>query len=58
MSDIDIVVLNAKVGSFVDDMRPYSNISYVEDYDSLQSDLNCVYDWENIKIMDFNSQNV
>ena len=42
MSDID--VLNAKVVSFADDTQLYSKISYVEDCDSLQSDLNCVYD--------------
>ena len=41
MSDIE--VLNAKVVSFADDTRLYSKISYVEDCDSLQSDLNCVY---------------
>ena len=44
MSDIDIGALNAKVVSFADDTRLYSKISYVEDCDSLQSDLNCVYD--------------
>ena len=37
-------VLNAKVVSFADDTQLYSKISYVEDCDSLQSDLNCVYD--------------
>ena len=41
----DIGVLNAKVVSFADDTQLYSKISYVEDCDSLQSDLNCVYDW-------------
>ena len=40
---IDIGVLNAKVVSFADDTRLYSKISYVEDCDLLQSDLNCVY---------------
>ena len=45
MSDIDIGVLNAKVVSFADDTQLYSKISYVEDCDLLQSDLNCVYDW-------------
>ena len=45
MSDIDIGVLNANVVSFADDTRLYSKISYVEDCDSLQSDLNCAYDW-------------
>ena len=39
MSDIDIGVLNAKVVSFADDTRLYSKISYVEDCDSLQSQL-------------------
>ena len=43
MSDIDIGVFNAKVVSFADDTQLYSKISYVEDCDSLQSDLNCVY---------------
>ena len=56
MSDIDIGVLNAKVISFADDTRLYSNISYVEDCDSLQSDLNCVYDWAKTNNMVFNSQ--
>ena len=45
MSDIYIGVLNAKVGGFADDTRLYSKISYVEDCDSLQSYLICVYDW-------------
>ena len=56
MSDIDIGVLNAKVVSFADDTRLYSKISYVEDCDSLQSDLNCVYDWAKTNNMVFNSQ--
>ena len=56
MSDIDIGVLNAKVVSFADDTRPNSKISYVEDCDSLQSDLNCVYDWAKTNNMVFNSQ--
>ena len=55
MSDIDIGVLNAKVVSFADDTRLYSKISYVEDCDSLQSDLNCVYDWAKTNSMVFNS---
>ena len=38
---IDIGVLNAKVLSF---KRLYPKVSYVEDCESLQSDLNCVYD--------------
>ena len=56
MSDIDIGVLNAEVVSFADDTRLYSKISYVEDCDSLQSDLNCVYDWAKTNNMVFNSQ--
>ena len=52
MSDIDIGVV-----SFADDTRLYSNISYVEDCDSLQSDLNCVYDQAKTNNMVFNSQN-
>ena len=52
----DIGVLNAKVVGFADDTRLYSKISYVEDYDSLQSDLNCVYDWTKNNNMVFNSQ--
>ena len=56
MSDIDIGVLNAKIVRFADDTRLYSNISYVEDCDSLQSDLNCVYDWAKTNNMVFNSQ--
>ena len=56
MSDIDIGVLNAKVVSFADDTQLYSKISYVKDCDSLQSDLNCVYDWAKTNNMVFNSQ--
>ena len=52
----DIGVLKAKVVSFADDTRLYSKISYVEDCDSLQSDLNCVYDWAKTNNMVFNSQ--
>ena len=55
MSDIDIGVLNAKVVSFADDTRLYSKISYVEDCDSLQSDLNYVYDWAKTNNLVFNS---
>ena len=54
MSDIDIGVLNAKV--VADDTWLYSKILYVEDCDSLQSDLNCVYDWTKTNNMVFNSQ--
>ena len=53
---IDIGVLNPKVVSFADDTQLYSKISYVEDYDSLHSDLNCVYDWAKTNNMVFNSQ--
>ena len=52
----DIGVLNAKVVSFADDTQLYSKISYVEDCDSLQSDLNCVYDWAKTNNMVVNSQ--
>ena len=50
--------MNAEVVSFADDTRLYSKISYVEDCDSLQSDLNCVYDydWAKTNNMVFNSQ--
>ena len=40
MSDIDD--LNTKVGSFANDTLLYSKISYVENCDPLQLDLNCV----------------
>ena len=56
MSDIDIGVLNAKVISFADDTQLYSKISYVEDCDSLQSDLNCVYAWAKTNNMVLNSK--
>ena len=39
-------------------MIRYSKISYVEDCDSLQSDLNCVYDWAKTNNMVFNSQKI
>ena len=44
MADFDIGDLNAKVISFADAMRLYTMKSYDENCDSLQSDLNCVYD--------------
>ena len=53
MSDNDIGVLNAKAVRFADDTQLYSKISYVEDCDSLQSDLNCVTKTNNTV---FNSQ--
>ena len=52
----DIWVLNAKVVSFADDTQLYSKKLYVEDCDSLQSDLNCVYDCAKTNNMVFNSQ--
>ena len=39
------VLLTSIIVSFAADTRLYSKISSVEDCDSLQSDLNCVYDW-------------
>ena len=56
MSDIDNWVLNAKFVSVADDTQLYSKISYIEDCDSLQSDLICVYDWAKTNNMVFNSQ--
>ena len=49
-------MLKPKVVSFADDTRLYSKISYVEAFDSLQSDLNCVYDWAKTNNMVFNSK--
>ena len=46
-----IGVLNVKVVSFADDTRLYSKIFYVEDCDSIQSDLKGVYDWAKINNM-------
>ena len=43
----DTGVLNATFVSFAYDAQLYSNIFYIEDCDSLQSDPNCVYDWTN-----------
>ena len=50
-----VLLLNAKVVSFADDTQLYSKISYVADCDSLQADLNCVYDWAKTNNMVFNS---
>ena len=50
------IVVIVKVVSFADDTRLYSKLSYVKDCDSLQSDLNCVYDWAKTNNMGFNSQ--
>ena len=53
---IDIGVLNAKVVSFAVDTQLYSKVSCVEHCESLQSDLNCVYEWAKTNNMVFNSQ--
>lgn len=56
MSDIDSGVTTSKIISFADDTRLYNRISVTEDCDSLQTDLNSVYDWAVTNNMVFNSK--
>ena len=55
MSDINQNIEESKIISFADDTRLYTPIYSVDDCDSLQSDLQCVYDWAHSNNMVFNS---
>ncbi len=56
IGDINQFVKSSRLVSFADDTRLYSRISNVDDCDSLQHDLNSVYDWATTNNMIFNSQ--
>ena len=45
ISDINKDILSSKIISFADDTRIYTNITQIENSDSLQTDLNCIYLW-------------
>ena len=45
ISDINNDILSSKIISFADDTRVYSNITQIENSDSLQTDLNYIYLW-------------
>ena len=55
MSDINQNIEESKIISFADDTRLYTPIYSVDDCDSLQSDLQSVYDWDHSNNMVFNS---
>ena len=55
MSDIKQNIEESKIMSFADDTRLYTPIYSVDDCDSLQSDLQSVYDWAHSNNMVFNS---
>ena len=43
ISDINKYILSSKIISFADDTRVYTNITQIENSDSLQTNLNCIY---------------
>ena len=45
LADINKDISESNLISFADDIRIYSKINYVTDCDTLQQDLNHVYDW-------------
>ena len=56
--DINKYILSSKIISFSDDTRVYTNITQIENSDSLQTDLNYIYLWviNNNMLMLFNNQ--
>ena len=56
ISDINKDILSSKIISFADDTRVYTNITQIENSDSLQTDLNCIYLWAINNNMLFNHQ--
>ena len=55
-SDIHKDILSSKIISFADDTRVYTNITQIENSDSLQTDLNYIYLWAIHHNMLFNHQ--
>ena len=55
LSDINKDISESNLISFADDTRIYSKINDVTDCDTLQQDLNHVYDWASINNMFFNA---
>ena len=56
LSDINKDILSSKIIIFADDTRVYTNITQIENSDSLQTDLNCIYLWAINNNMLFNHQ--
>ena len=56
ISDINKDILSSKIISFADDTRVYTNITQIENSDSLQTDLNYIYLWAINNNMLFNNQ--
>ena len=56
LADINKNISESNLISFADDTRIYSKINDVTDCDTLQQDLNHVYDWASINNMFFNAQ--
>ena len=54
ISDLNKYILSSKIISFADDTRVYTNITEIENSDSLQIDLNYIYLWAINYIMLFN----
>ena len=55
MSDINKGVSNTRIIRFANDTRVYNNINTVEDCNVLQTDLESVYSWADVKNMLFNA---
>ena len=58
ISDINKDILSSKIISFADDTRVYTNITQIENSDSLQTDLNYIYLWAINNNMLFNNNNI
>ena len=56
ISDINKDILSSKIISFADDTRVYTNITQIENSDSLRTDLNYIYLWAINNNMLFNNQ--
>ena len=56
ISDINKDILSSKIISFADDTRVYTNITQIENSDSLQTDVNYIYLWAINNNMLFNHQ--
>ena len=55
-SDINKDILSSKIINFADDTRVYTNITQIENSDSLKTDLNYIYLWAINNNMLFNHQ--
>ena len=56
ISDINKDITTSKIICFTDDNRVYTNITQIENSDSLQTDLNYIYLWDVNNNMSFNTQ--